>query len=78
MGGVCPSAHAHFEKSTPSSRYSAPAVDRTSVLSVAVAENVDERWDVCSLVDVKNVATEDRLKLVKLSRTALLGFAASV
>ena len=70
-------SHAHLEKSTPSTKYSAPTVDRASVFSVVAAENVDERWEVCSLVDVKKVATEDRLRLVKLSRTALLGLAAS-
>ena len=40
---------------------------------VADVESIEDRWDVCSLVLVKNVATLVRRKLLKLSRTLLLG-----
>ena len=64
----------HFEKSTDSTSASNPDIGMTSVLSVIGVESTDGRWEVGSvLVFVKNVATDDLLRLLKLSLTLLVG-----
>ena len=67
-------AYAHLEKSTDSTKAFVPLGCPTSVSCVVADEDsMDDRWEVCSLVLVKNVATLVRRRLLKLSRTLLLG-----
>jgi hypothetical protein len=65
---------AHFENSTDSTKALAPVACPCSVSCTVVGvDSIEDRWDVCSLVLVKKVATLVRRRLLKLSRTLLLG-----
>ena len=70
---------AHFVKSVESTSASTLLIASISVFSVAAVESIDERCDVCSvLAVVKKVATDALRKLLKLSRTLLVGLEPSV
>lgn len=66
---------AHFEKSSLSTMVSQLLGWTTSVVSVGAVDRMEDlcECEVGSLVFEKKVATEDRRKLLKLSRTVFPG-----